>query len=231
MNHPVTPAELDALRALDSCTIANSIETLRVRLRNEGFVNNTVRCVYPSLPPMVGHAVTLRVRSAAPPMGASTYVESTDWWDYVLSVPAPRVVVVQDVDAEPGLGSLLGHVHVNILKALGCVGAVTNGSVRDVAAIEGIGFQLFSGGLSVSHSYVHIIETGAPVQIGGLTISSGDLLHGDRQGVQSIPGGMAGKLPAIAARISERERAIVALCRSPGVTLEKLAAAVAADRS
>lgn len=230
MNAPLPPELLEALRQIDACTLANAIETFQLRMRNEGFAGGGVRCLFPQLRPMLGHAVTLKVRSANPPTDARTYLDRTDWWEYVRAVPAPRVVVVQDVDARPGVGALLGEVHLNILKALGCVGAVTNGSVRDLPAAEALGFPLFSGSVSVSHAYVHIVELGTPVEIDGLTIRSGDLLHGDRHGVQSIPLEIAAALPAVAGRITARDQALVALCRAPDLTLEQLRTAVARDQ-
>src|SRR5262249_4441112 len=157
--------------------LANTIETFNVRLRNEGFSSGGLKCLFPRLQPMVGHAVTLKIRGASPPKtGAATYIESTEWWDYVLSVPAPRVVVVQDVSSERGRGALLGEVHANILRALGVIGAVTDGAVRDIPAVERLGFHLFANDVAVSHAYMHIVETGAPVEINGLAVRSGDLL-------------------------------------------------------
>lgn len=226
MNTPLTPAHLESLRRLDACTLANAIETFHERLRNEGFVDHTVRCIFPRLHPMVGYAATIRIRGSAPPTVDGPYADRTDWWDYILSVPAPRVVVVQDVATRPGLGSLVGAVHMNILKALGCAGVVTNGSVRDIPASESAGFPLFAGSVSVSHAYVHIVEIGKPVKIGGLKIQSGDLLHGDLHGVQSIPLDIAGRIPRVAAQIAAKEQALIALCRSDEFSLEKLRAAV-----
>jgi len=227
MKTPLTPGTLEALRRLDACTLANAIETFQLRLRNEGFASGEARCLFPQLPPMAGYAVTVKIRGASPPTGAGTYLERTDWWDYIQSVPGPRVVVVQDISTLPGLGALLGEVHVNILKALGCVGAVTNGAVRDIPAVAALGFPLFAGSLSVSHSYVHLVEIGTPVEIGGLTIRSGDLLHGDVHGIQSVPAEIAAEIPAVAARISARERELITLCQSPGFSPEKLRSAVA----
>jgi regulator of RNase E activity RraA len=226
MNPTLLPDQLEALRNLDACTLANAIETFRVRLRNEGFTSGAIRCLFPQLRPMAGYAVTMKIRGASPPTGAQTYLDRTDWWDYLQSVPGPRILAVEDVSAQPRLGALLGEVHVNILQALGCIGAVTNGAVRDLPAISDLGFQLFAGGLSVSHSYVHIVETGGPVVIDGLVIRSGDLLHGDLHGIQSVPREIAAEVPAVAARITAREQALIALCRSPDFTLEKLRAAV-----
>jgi len=226
MNPPLTPEQLEALRRLDGCTLANAIETFHQRLRNEGFVDHTVRCLFPRLQPMLGYAATIKIRGSAPPTVAGPYTDRTDWWDYVLSLPAPRVVVSQDVATRPGLGSLVGAVHMSILQALGCVGVVTNGSVRDIPAAENAGFHFFAGNVSVSHAYVHIIEIGTPVEIGGLKIQSGELLHGDLHGVQSIPLEIAAQIPPVATRITAKEQELIAFCRSPEFSLAKLRAAV-----
>jgi len=230
MNALLTPEQLEILRRLDACTLANAIETFHQRLRNEGFVNSSVHCLFPDLPPLLGHAATVKIRGSAPPTAASPYTDRTDWWEYVLSVPAPRVVVVQDVATQVGLGSLLGAVHVNILRALGCAGAVTNGSVRDLPAARKLGFHLFAGSVSVSHAYVHIVEFGEPVEIGGLKIQSGDLLHGDLHGVQSIPLEVVGKIPLVAAEVIAREQELITLCQSKDFSIEKLRAAVTKDQ-
>ncbi len=227
MNPVLTAEQLEALRCLDACTLANAIETFNERLRNEGFVDHTVRCLLPRLEPMLGFAATVKIRGSAPPTTDGSYPDRTDWWDYVVSLPPPRVVVIQDIATRPGLGSLVGAVHMNILRALHCVGVVTNGSVRCIPAAESADFHLFAGSVSVSHAYVHILEIGKPVEIGGLKIQSGDLLHGDLHGVQSIPLNLAASIPAVAARISARKRALIALCRAPDFSLEKLRAAVA----
>jgi regulator of RNase E activity RraA len=214
---PLSPSELHALRLLDSCVVANAIETFHERLRNEGFANGSVHCLFPEFAPLVGYAATLRIRGS----------DRTDCWNYILSLPFPRVVVVQDVATRVGLGSFLGEVHMNVLKALGCIGAVTNGSVRDLPAAQKLGFQLFSGGTAVSHAYVHIVEFGTPVEIAGLKIKSGDLLHGDLHGFQTIPPDHAAEIPAIAARIKKEEEPIIQLCQSAGFSLDKLRAAIA----
>ncbi len=231
MNVPHTPEQLEALRRLDACTLANAIETFQVRLRNEGFAAGAPRCLFPRLPSMVGYAATIKIRGSSPPSsGGATYIEQTDWWDYILSLPAPRIVVVQDVSSSPGRGALLGEVHVNILRVLGCIGAVTDGAVRDLPAVENLGFHFFAASLSVSHAYVHIVETGEPVQIAGLTVGSGDLIHGDIHGVQTVPHELVSALPGTAEKIISRERALIALARTPGLPLETLRAAVAGKR-
>jgi regulator of RNase E activity RraA len=226
---PLTPEQLEALRRLDACTLANAIETFQKRLRNEGFVDRSVRAIFPRLQPMVGFAATVKIRGSAPPTADGIYPDRTDWWDYILSVPAPRVIVVEDCATRSGVGSLLGAVHTNIVRALGCAGAVTNGSVRDIPALGSLAFPVFAGNVCVSHAYVHIVEMGGVVEIGGLKIKSGDLLHGDMHGVQCIPIDIADKVPAVAAHIVQREEEIIALCRSSEFSLEKLRALVSRD--
>ena len=223
---PIEAEQLRALARLDGCTVANAIETFHHRLRNEGFVDASVGCLLPKLPSMLGYAATVKIRGSAPPTAASAYPDRTDWWDYIVSLPEPRVVVIQDVSAKPGLGSLIGAVHTNILRALNCSGVVTNGSVRDLPAAEEAGFALFAGSVAVSHAYIHIIDFGRPVEIGGLSLQSGDLVHGDMHGVQCIPLDIAAAIPEIARRILAREQVLIDLCRSPEFSLEKLKAAV-----
>ncbi|PWU13315.1 MAG: hypothetical protein C5B50_19585 [Verrucomicrobia bacterium] len=221
---------IEALRRLDACTLANAIETFHERLRNEGFVDSSVRCLFPQLHAMVGYAATIKIRGSAPPTADGGYAPRTDWWDYIESLPAPRVVVVQDASSRPGLGSLVGAVHMNILRALHCVGVVTDGAVRDIPAAQSAGFHYFAGCVSVSHAYTHIVEMGKQVEIGGLKVQSGDLLHGDLHGVQSIPLDIAAEIPSRAARIAAREQAIIAFCRSPDFSLGKLREMVENDR-
>jgi 4-hydroxy-4-methyl-2-oxoglutarate aldolase len=134
MKHSLSLEQLEALRGLDGCTVANAIETFHERLLNDDYVDGSVRCLFPHLPPMVGRAVTIKIRGSSPPMAGRQYLHRTDWWDYILSVPSPRVVVVQDAGRRLGAGSLVGVVHMNILRRLQCAGVVTNGSARDIPA-------------------------------------------------------------------------------------------------
>ncbi|MGH9684373.1 MAG: RraA family protein [Candidatus Acidiferrales bacterium] len=219
---PADSALLDQLGRLSTCIVASTIETFGVRLRNTGFANSSIRCMFDDLPPVVGYAATARIRGSQPPMGGRTYYDRTDWWNYLLTIPAPRIVVIEDMDRPSGLGSLVGEVHANILRALGCVAFATNGAVRELPALHRIGIQCFAGNVAVSHSYAHIFEFGTAVEIGGLRVEPGDLLHGDRHGVLQIPGKVAGEVPGAARKIIEKEQGIIALCQSNGFSLEKL---------
>jgi regulator of RNase E activity RraA len=227
MGVSLSPALRQALLSLDTCAVSNAIELLGGRLRNEGFTTPSIhRITRGTDTALVGHAVTVRIHCSKPPMRGRSYEDRTDWWNYILSVPEPRIVAIEDVDPKPGTGTFIGEIHANILKALGCVGGITNGVVRDVPAIEAMGFQLFAGGMAVSHAYAHIVDFGHPIAIAGLPISSGDLLHGDMHGVLSIPGELAADVPGAVARIRDHERHVIDLCRSPEFSLEKLRHAV-----
>lgn len=224
-------AALAALCALDGAAIANAIETFGVRLRNEGFADSSVRSLFPDLPAAAGYAVTARIRCSTPPPVGYQYTDRTDWWHYIISVPAPRFVVVQDVDDRPGLGGFVGELHATILRALDCVGYATNGSVRDADAVRArVGLPMFASGIAVSHAFAHVVEFGEPVQIGGLRVGSGDLLFGDRHGLQSVPPQLVERIPDAAARMTAHERRIIALCRSPQFSIDALTQLVRSSR-
>ncbi|HLX10207.1 MAG TPA: RraA family protein [Thermoanaerobaculia bacterium] len=219
---PLPDADLDRLRQLDTCTASNAIERFNVRLRNEGFVDGSVHCRFPRLPPMLGYAVTGRIRSSLPPMTGRLYYDHIEFWQHVAAQPAPRVVVMQDLDRDPGAGAFFGEIHAAIGQALRCVGYVTNGAVRDLAAVEAAGFHLFSGSVAVSHAYAHIVDFGGPIEVGGLGIKPGDLLHGDRNGVHAIPLAVAARLPEAAHALLAEERELIELCASPRFSLHRL---------
>ena len=207
-------AELDALRRLDTCTVSNAIETFDVRLRNTGFADARIRCIFKDLPPVVGYAATARLRTIDPPIAGRTYHDRTDWWNSILLVPTPRVVVLEDVDDPPGVGAFLGDMHAAILRALGCVAYITNGAVRELPRVRNLALQLFAGNVAVSHAYAHIFDFGAEIQIGGLQLQQGDLLHGDRHGLLTVPNEIASQIPAAASRLQQGEQRIIDFCRS-----------------
>jgi regulator of RNase E activity RraA len=219
----LSASDLQKLSELDSGSVSNAIERLQVRLRNEGFIVDAVKCQFPERPPMVGYAATARIRTASPPMNRRCYYDRMDWWRYVASVPGPRVMVLEDMDHHTGVGAFVGEIHAAIGLALNCIGCVTNGAVRDLNQIKALGFSLFAGSVSVSHSYAHIIEFGEPVEIGALKVQSGDLIHGDLNGVQIIPSQIAGVIAAEVSKVLTEERELVDFCSSPDFSLDQLA--------
>ena len=222
--NPLAPAQLDELRQLSTCVTASAIETFGVRLYNTGFADSRIACIFKEAPPVVGYAATARIRSANPPMNKRGYFyyDRSDWWNQILTIPAPRIVVIEDLDEPAGLGGFVGAVHAHILQALGCVALVTNGSARDISEVRPTGFQLFASNLAVSHAYSHVFDFGSTVHIGGLKISPGEIIQGDLHGVQTIPLEIAAKVPAKARDILKRRKRLTDLCRSADFSLEKL---------
>jgi len=214
---------IEALRKISSPSVANAIETFKVRPRNQGQMSSDIRTLFPDLGPLVGYAVTALIRAEPEPVTdhrASTF----GWWDYVLSIPAPRVIVVHDLDDPRGQGAQWGEVQANIHRALGCAGVVTDGSVRDLDEVRALGFQFAAGHVSVSHAYVHMVDFGLPIKVGGLWVKPGDLIHADHHGVVTIPVDIAPKIPEAVARVEADERKIIKVCQSPDFSADRLKA-------
>jgi len=218
----VTNDLLESLARYDAPTLANAIETFDVQPRDVGFADSRIRCMFPELGRMVGYAATATIvaRGAPGPDWAGAGNEAL--YSHVRTVPAPRVVVVRDLDDPPAHGSLWGEVHATIFGALGCVGCVTDGSVRDLDEARGMGFHFFAAGPSVSHAYVRVETVGEPVEIGGLMVAPGDLLHADQHGVLKIPLDIAAELPAAADRVIETEQSLLRWVRSEDFDPDRL---------
>jgi 4-hydroxy-4-methyl-2-oxoglutarate aldolase len=220
----ITRGELEALRQFDTCTISNAIEALDIRPRNEGFISGTAKCIFPSLEPVIGFAVAGRIRTSMPPIRGHCYYDNIEWWRYMAEAPGPKIVVMKDADDTPGAGALFGEIHARISRKLGAVAYVTNGSVRDLKGIESLGFQLFAGGVSVSHAYAHVVDFGEPVEIGGLRIATGDLLHGDLHGVHSIPRESVHDLIRLADEMRREEQELFQYIEARDFNVDKLEA-------
>lgn len=221
MPGPLPPDVLAKLRTFSTPTVANAIETFNIRPRTAGFMTCHVRCLFPELGPMVGYAFAATCRaSVEPPREAAA--RRLEMWRALEEIPPPRIVVLQDLDDPPGVGAYWGEVQSNIHRALGCVGTVTNGAVRDLDEVRALGFHFFAGSVCVSHAYVHLVDFGRPVDVGGLTVRPGDLLHGDQHGVLTIPMEIAERVEEGVARVEREEREIIAYCQSPGFTRQGL---------
>lgn len=210
--------ELESLRRWPTCAISNGIELFNIRPRNEGYMLHEMKCLFPELGAMIGYAVTA-VISADSPEGRR--IQPSDWWEMILKIPEPRVVVIHDID-HPVVGSFWGEVNANIHRALGCIGTVTDGSVRDLDEVREMGFHFFSSCVTVSHAYVHLVEIGIPVKVGGLVVKSGDLILGDKHGVISIPLEIARDVPRAAQLVEDWERPVINYCKSKDFTIEGL---------
>jgi 4-hydroxy-4-methyl-2-oxoglutarate aldolase len=187
--------------------------------------------MFEDAPPIVGYAVTARLRSGAPPIVGGTFRDRADFWNGILEIPSPRILVLEDQDDPPGRGAFVGDMHAAILKALGCIGYLTNGAVREIPSVRTLGIQLFAGSVAVSHAYAHIFDVGASVNVAGMEVRPGDLLHGDRHGVLTVPTEIAAAVPAVAADLHRREQKVIDFCRSSAFSVEKLSEIVKTKKS
>ena len=221
-SNQLTPEQLDELRQFTTCVTASAIESFGVRLHNTGFADASIHCQFEDQPPIVGYAATARMRSEDPPMYGKLYYDRSDWWKYLLTIPAPRVVVLEDIDKPAGRGAFVGAVHASILRALGCVAVVTNGTVRDIPDVRATGMQVFAANIAVSHAYAHIFEFGGKVRIAGMEVEPGDLVQGDLHGAQTIPLEIADQVPAVARHILQQRKKFMDLSQSKDFSVARV---------
>ena len=180
------------LKKYDTPTVCNAIELFDVRPRNQGFMNGTIQSCFPKMPPMVGYASTATFRSFAAPRRGDVYAGLSEQVETFADLPGPAVVVFQDLDA-PTFSATFGEVMCSIYKGFGAQGIITSGAGRDLDQVEAIGFPAFTGGTICAHGYCHTLQLQIPITVGGLSIEPSMLLHGDRNGVTTIPEEIASK--------------------------------------
>jgi len=213
----ISESQFTFLRSIDTPTVCNLIEIVAPERRGIGYTASHLHCPFPDLPPMVGFAKTATIQ-ARDPVNESSYMQKRmDYLDYVAAAPRPSVVVTEDKDEPAGYGAFWGEVQTNVHKALGCLGTVTNGSIRDIAAVAE-GFQMLAGSVAPSHAYVHIVEFGLSVTIRSMEVRSGDLIHADRHGAVVVPLEHIDAMAAALDGLIRREAKIIAAARAPGAT-------------
>jgi regulator of RNase E activity RraA len=224
VTEPLPASVLEALAHYDTPTICNAMEIVAPGRRLVGYTTKPLVCPFPDLPPIVGYArtVTIRAVSASGLPAAEQQARRLAYYEYVGTGQGPRISVIQDIDgADVGFGAFWGEVQSAVHKALGCLGVITDGSIRDIAQWAS-GFQALAGSIGPSHAYVHADSFGGEVRVAGMTVRSGDLIHADRHGAIVIPLDLAAKLPDAAELCGRRETPILEIARSKDFTLEKL---------
>lgn len=217
----LTMAQFEALRAIDSPTVANAIERFEIRGRAEGYAGYDLRCQFPSLGTMMGYAVTCTADSTTE--GRPNPRGLMPLWEALEGSPKPSVIVIKDVGTDRRRGCHMGEVMATTAKALGAVGCVSDGGLRDLREVEALGgFQFFCPGLVVSHGWPVILEVNVPVQISGMTVNPGDLLHGDVNGVLVVPESVADRVIDEVAKVRDAEKAMLDFVRQPDFSVEKL---------
>ena len=222
----LTPAQFEFLRSIDTPTVCNLLEVVAPERRGFGYTVRHLHCPFPDLPPMVGFAKTVTMRAQdRVPLGEAGYMNKRlDYLDYVATGPRPSIAVIEDLDDEAGYGAFWGEVQSNIHKALGCLGVVTNGSIRDIPMIAQ-GFQMLAGSLSPSHAYTHVEDFGIPVTVHGMKVNSGDLIHADQHGAVVVPLDIIDRMKGALDDLNAREARIIKAAKEVG-TVEAIKAAI-----
>ncbi len=218
----LTQDEIDYLKRWDAPTIANALERAKARPRDKGFMSPKILPTFPEFGPMVGYAVTATIKASESRKAGEAYVGGFEYYEYIQSIPAPRIMVIHDEDAPNPVGSFWGEVHGNLHQALGCIGVVTDGGVRDLAPVRALRFHYFTAEILVSHVHVHLVNYGKPVTVGGHTVKPGDLLYGDEHGVIDIPHSLAKKTGDLCYQVYKAERPAIDFYKSPDFSIEKL---------
>jgi regulator of RNase E activity RraA len=213
-----TQSELDFLQSIDTPTVCNLVEIVAPERRGFGYTVRHLHCPFPDLPPIVGFAKTVTFKAKdAVPLGEAGYMQKRlDYLDYVASRPQPAIMIMEDLDGEHvGYGAFWGEVQSNVHKALGALGVVTNGSIRDIPMIAP-GFQMLAGSIVPSHAYVHVVDFGIDVTVHGMAVKSGDLTHADRHGAIVVPADKIAAMRNANEGLSAREAKIIAAARAGG---------------
>jgi regulator of RNase E activity RraA len=227
MGYDFTADDLAALTIWDTPTICNALEEIVPERRGHGFTTEPLVALDPALPPICGFARTATIRAAEPPRDSDFEMaeKRAAYYTYVAEPPAPTIAVIQDLDPRPGVGAFWGEVQTTVHKGLGVLGAVTNGSFRDLSD-SARGFNLIGGKVGPSHAFVHLVDIACQVTIHGLTVSSNDIVHADVHGAVMIPHDAVKKIPAVVELLARREKVILDAAKAPGFTAAKLKAAM-----
>lgn len=217
--NPLTPDQLHVLQAIDTPTICNAIETFNVRGRIEGFMGMDVRCMFPELGTMLGYALTVTVDSTTPEVQSDDGYR--DWVRAMERAPKPIVLVFKDVGPQPRKSAHIGEVMATLARRMGVVGVVTDSGVRDINEVRALGFHYFAAGIVPSHGNPRLLQVSVPVTLDGVQIEPGDLLHGDVNGVTTIPLSIASQVAEAAGRVREREAGLLEYIKSDAFTIEE----------
>ena len=212
---------LAALGKLDTPTVCNSLELVVPERRGHGYTVKPLVCAYPQLPPMAGYAKTVSIKSEHPHNRSPEEFRQVliDYYEYIAAGPLPSVIVVQDLDDNPGFGSFWGEVFTNVHKGFGALGAITNGSIRDIDD-NAEGFRLLAGMIGPSHAFVRVEEFGIDVEVQGMAVGDGDLIHADQHGAVVIPHDCAKDVLEAADVMAEREAFLIEASKQPDFSLE-----------
>jgi regulator of RNase E activity RraA len=194
---------------------------LKVRPHREGFTPLQVRCLFPEFGRMCGYAVTAQVETVTESAGSDPE-RFQELCEAVGQSAKPAVVTFQEIGGYPDYAAHCGEVMATIFRRLGAIGLVSDCAVRDVPEVRALGFHYFARGCVVSHASFRIVRVGVPVQVYGVVIRPGELLHADENGVLLVPDGVEEKLPQAVEAVRTRERRLMDWVLSDRFSLDHL---------
>lgn len=219
--HETNTSFIEYLKKIDTPTISNAIEQLRLRPRSEGFTPLQVRCLFQDFGPMCGYAVTAQVETMTEgnPREERGYVEL---FEAVEKSPRPAVIAFQEVGGQHDYAVHCGEVMATFFTRLGGIGLVTDCAVRDIAEVRALNFHYFARGAAASHANFRIVRVGVPITVMGLIIRPQDILHGDMNGLIQVPKEAIEGLPAAIESVRTRERRLMDMTKDPNFTASQL---------
>ncbi|WP_259186710.1 RraA family protein [Rhizobium sp. BK176] len=210
------------VRSVDTPTICNAIEVVQGKRGFSGYTRGTVLCCDPALPAMCGYAKTARIAAQRPSQDPPEQIRHRRlaYYRHMAAGPGPSIAVVEDIDYPDCVGAFWGEINTTVHSGLGLQGALTNGVMRDLGDLAK-DFQVVAGSIGPSHAFVHVVDIGNPVNVFGLQIANGDLVHADRHGAVVIPNDVVPLLEDAIGKLQSTERLILEPARGPGFTIEK----------
>jgi regulator of RNase E activity RraA len=204
--------------------VCNALEVLCPERRGHGYTVSPLVCPWPDRGPVVGYArtATIEARHPGERRGAAATEARLAYYAHIAEAPGPTITVIEDLDHTPGYGAWWGEVNTNVHRGLGSLGVVTNGSIRDLDQ-SAEGFFMLAGSVGPSHAFVHVVDIGVTVEVMGMVVRPGDLLHADRHGAVIVPIEVAGEVAATAARLAAEEAKLIGPSRQPGFSYQVLA--------
>lgn len=187
MGSTLSYGELLQLKRLTTPTLYNGWEQITKRDRREHVNREETHDFMPQFGPMVGYAVTVVCEPSNPDHPRTKPDAPKQYREYIASIPGPKVVVVKDLDKPNFIGSYWGEVNAGIHGALGCVGTITDGAIRDLQEMTSLGFKALASRLCVGHAYSWPVEWGIEIEVFGSVVRPGDLIHADQHGFLIIP--------------------------------------------
>lgn len=224
MNESVIADDLlSLLREVDTPTVCNAIEVAQGQRGFDRFTRGTMQHSKPGDPPIVGFVRTAKIAGLVPSKEDESVIRARrmEYFRSMAVAPSPSAAVVEDIDYPNCIAGWWGEVHVAVHKGLGLAGAVTNGVMRDLDVIDE-GFPVLAGSIGPSHGFVHVVEVGTPVNVFGMQVTQGELIHADRHGALVIPLDVVPQLKAAIETVIGNEAIVLAPARKPDFNIDKL---------